>query len=300
MKILCAIVTYNRRALLSRCLDSINLQSRKPNNIFVINNSSIDDTENMLQERGVSYITQENSGAAGGWHTAIEYSIENNYDAVWLMDDDGYPDIKALEYLEIALVPEVACVSSVVVCEHNPNLFVFPYPVLNEFKLPVILGWPRKFQSRADLNCASQNGTYPFAHLFNGALLNVSTLMKIGNVEKDFFMFGEELDYLFRMRSVGHVISLLNALHYHPDVSQRPYSLAKIYFYVKNTIILNRRYYDHVWIRSFLTILAVIIRTTNRNGFFFALSLLVGKDSKFFYMAIIRGLKGRIGKDFNA
>jgi glycosyltransferase involved in cell wall biosynthesis len=44
MKILAAIVTYNRSKLLERCIDHILGQTRKPDGLIVINNSSTDDT----------------------------------------------------------------------------------------------------------------------------------------------------------------------------------------------------------------------------------------------------------------
>ena len=44
-------------------------------------------------------ITQENLDSAGGWSRAIKFALENNFDFIWLMDDDGYPDSRALEVL---------------------------------------------------------------------------------------------------------------------------------------------------------------------------------------------------------
>ena len=35
-------------------------------------------------------------------------------------------------------------------------------------------------------------------------------------------MFGDEVDYFFRLRKVGKVRSLITSYHYHPDVSKRP------------------------------------------------------------------------------
>ena len=59
MKILAAIVTYNRSALLERCIDALHAQSRVPDALLVINNSSTDDTVAMLERRGVPFVTQQ-------------------------------------------------------------------------------------------------------------------------------------------------------------------------------------------------------------------------------------------------
>ena len=103
MRILAAVVTHNRRDLLGRCLDHLERQDRAPDTILVIDNASSDGTPAMLQARGTLTIRQENLGSAGGWHRAIAHALEAGFDAIWLMDDDGYPDPGALAQLEAEL-----------------------------------------------------------------------------------------------------------------------------------------------------------------------------------------------------
>lgn len=298
MKILAVVVTHNRCALLSRAIDHLQAQKRRPDHILVINNGSEDGTESMLAARAIDVITQENVGSAGGWHRGIDYGLNHGFDAVWLMDDDGFPDAAALAVLETSLSPGVACASSVVIREDDHSRFVFPFPLLDKNGLPVLLQHPRKLAAISDLQPIAPDGSYPFAHFFNGALISVAAIRKVGNVEREFFIFGDEVDYFFRLRAAGKVISVLSARHYHPDVSQRPYSPAKVYYYVKNTLVLNRRYFNAVWLRHTLTLLAVLARTARRNGLGMALSLLAGRQAPVFYGAISRGLAGQIGKDF--
>ena len=96
MNVLAAIVTHNRCDLLARCLDYLQAQTRPPDAILVVNNASTDGTVEMLEQRGIPFVTQENVGSAGGWHRGIQHALEHGFDAVWLMDDDGYPDAGAL------------------------------------------------------------------------------------------------------------------------------------------------------------------------------------------------------------
>ena len=299
MQILAVVVTHNRRLLLSRCLDNLLAQTRQLDQILVVNNASIDGTVEMLEQRDIPFITQENLGSAGGWHRGIQYALDHGFDAVWLMDDDGFPDAMALGLLEVALLPDIACAASVVVREDLPNDFVFHLPVLNSMDLPVIWGQTRKLVSMNELRVAAPGGTYPFAHLFNGALVSMAAVRKVGNVDCSFFMSGDELDYQYRLRKAGKVISVLQAIHYHPDQSKRPYTSAKVYYFVKNSLVLNTRYFNAVWIRHALTVAVVIVRTASRNSIRAALSLVLGANAPMFYLAIIRGLRGKLGKDFN-
>jgi GT2 family glycosyltransferase len=274
------------------------LQTRPVDAILVINNASTDSTVEMLQRRGIPFVTQENVGSAGGWHRGIQHALNHCFDSVWLMDDDGYPDADALLALDAALVPGVTCASSVVLREDKSTHFVFPFPMLDGAGLPVIFGRPRKMSALAELHGVAPGGTYPFAHFFNGALVSMAAVRQVGNVNRDFSIFGDEVDYFFRLRTAGKVISVVSAKHYHPDVSQRPYSPAKVYYYIKNTLVLNRRYFNAVWLRHTLTVIAVLARVARRNGLGMALSLLAGRNAPILYGAISRGLAGQIGKDF--
>lgn len=299
MKILAAILTHNRCDLLGRCLDHVEAQTRAPDDILVVNNASTDRTLEMLQARGTQFVTQENVGSAGGWHRAIQAALDGGFDAVWLMDDDGFPDAGALKILELALTDDVACASSVVVKEDSPTQFVFPFPVLDAAGFPVLFRSPRKYHVLAQLARTASHGTYPFAHLFNGALVSAKAVRRVGNVDRGFFIFGDEVDYFFRLRRVGKVLSVLSAVHYHPDVSQRPYTPAKVYYYLKNTLILNRRYFNWTWLRHSLALVAVLVRTAQRNGWRVALSYVVGSAAPTFYSAIGRGLAGKVGRDLD-
>jgi rhamnopyranosyl-N-acetylglucosaminyl-diphospho-decaprenol beta-1,3/1,4-galactofuranosyltransferase len=299
MKILVVIVTHNRCTLLSRCIDHVQVQTRRAQEILIINNASTDGTVKMLKRRNVQFVTQENVGSAGGWLRGIQHALDHSFDAVWLMDDDGFPDAGALLALEFALVPGVACASSVVLLEDQPTHFVFPFPLLDDLGLPVIFGRPRKLATLTELHAISQFGTYPFVNLFNGALISVDAINKVGNVNPDYFIYGDEVDYFFRLRNAGSVISVLNAKHYHPDVSRREFSLVKVYYYVKNSLVLNKLYFNAVWVRQAMLLAAVLGRLASRNGIGFVFSLLIGRHASVFYASIFRGLNGKLGKDFD-
>ena len=298
MKVLAAVVTYNRRVLLSRCIDHLQAQTRPADAVLIINNASEDGTAEMLTARGVPFVTQANLGSAGGWKRAIAHALEHDFDAIWLMDDDGFPDASALAKLETALLPGVACASSVVLCEDERDRFVFPFPYLNAARLPVLFRRPRKMHRLEELRGEARDGTYPFAHLFNGALISLQAVRKIGNVEDGYFMFGDEVDYFCRLRTAGEVVSVLDAAHYHPDVSDRPYTPAKVYYYVKNSLVIHRRYFDMAGLRNALALVAVVVRVGARNGVGAALSYVAGSQAPAFYRAIARGMAGKVGKDF--
>jgi rhamnopyranosyl-N-acetylglucosaminyl-diphospho-decaprenol beta-1,3/1,4-galactofuranosyltransferase len=297
--ILAAIVTHNRSALLERCIDHVMAQTRPPDGLLVVNNGSTDDTEAVLRRRQVPFITQGNVGGAGGFNRAIQYAVDKGYDNVWLMDDDGFPDRSALGILADTMIPGVSCASSVVVREHQPERLVFPFPVLGSNGHPVIFGWPRKIRTLPELRAARSDGTYPVASMFNGALVSTEAVRKVGNVDTAFFIFGDEVDFGLRLRRAGRTLSHIDARHYHPAVEQRPLSDLKVYYFIKNTLIINDRYYDWPWLRHLLTVLIILLRVTIRNGHKSGLSFAFGRRNALVRRAIARGLRGKTGADFD-
>lgn len=296
MKILAVIVTHNRRELLKRCIDHIKTQTRPPDQLLVINNASTDSTEQFLISNKINHVTQENLGSAGGWHAGIKYSLDKKFDACWLMDDDGFPDTNALEILEKNLNHKTSCVSSVVLKEDDKTKFVFPMPRLNSHGNPVLSLINRKTKFHSLLK-PTEVGVYPFAHLFNGALISTNHIKIIGNINVNYFMFGDEVDYFYRLRKVGEVKSILTAFHYHPDVEKRPYSKMKIYYLIKNSIILHKKYFDHHFLRNSLIIPLIIYRVIHRNGLLFFINFLFNKRM-LFLKATYRGFCGVISKDY--
>lgn len=294
-KILTVIVTYNRLQLLKRCIQHISVFSSLTD-ILIINNSSVDGTEQYLIENNIVHITQPNGGSSAGWWRGISEAQTRGYEYVWLMDDDGFPDKEALPILLASFKKETACISSVVVKENNPGELVFGMPKLNKRGNPVLFSFKRKFGTTAELK---KTGTeYSFAHLFNGALISTAVTGRIGNVNREYFLYGDEVDYFCRLRKAGKVCTQLNALHYHPDVSQRNIEKSRVYYFIRNTIILNKLYFDHRLMRDLFTVGIALLRVLRRNGFLNFLSYLGGKNLKFLFYGIKDGYGKKMIKRF--
>jgi GT2 family glycosyltransferase len=98
----CAVVvTYNRSDLLSRCLDHLEAQSRRPDHTVVVDNASTDETLRLLAARdGIEVLTlHENLGSSGGFKRGLEHAYRQGHDWLWMLDDDTLPDSRCLEQL---------------------------------------------------------------------------------------------------------------------------------------------------------------------------------------------------------
>jgi GT2 family glycosyltransferase len=91
------VVTFNRLPLLQECVAALRGQTRRADEIIVVNNGSTDGTADWLAAQpDLTVVTQGNEGSAGGQYTGIKTGYRNGHDWFWCMDDDTIPDPGAL------------------------------------------------------------------------------------------------------------------------------------------------------------------------------------------------------------
>ena len=135
------IVTFNRKELLLRCLEAVKKQSFTPKSILIVDNASTDGTFEFLVEKEAIgrnnietdklievshgqhsikyYRLSSNKVGAGGFYTGLKLAHESGeYDAYWLMDDDGYPSEHCLEK-QMPYIDEYKYVMQVIIVIDN-------------------------------------------------------------------------------------------------------------------------------------------------------------------------------------
>ncbi len=293
--ILALIVTHNRLFELKNCIKAIKSQSKTFDKLLVINSGSTDGTKKYLNDNNIFAIHTKNLGSAGGWYRGIDYALNNNFKYIWMMDDDGFPDFNSLEILINNFTSKHSSLSSLVIDTDNKKKLAIPLPILNNKNNPVILNLKRKIKYKEELT--EYGNFYDFANFFNGTLISVNSIKKVGNINKDFFIYGDEVDFFHRLRKVGKVSTCLNSLHYHPSIN-KSWTRIKIYYYIKNSIYLNFKYYDHPYIRSLLNISVIFYRILRYNDFLFFIKTFKYKNLKNILIAIYKGFNSELGDDY--
>lgn len=92
------IPTFNRAVWLTQSLDSILAQTRRPDEIIVINDGSTDDTLERLEPYGphIRIINQDNAGKSAALNRGLAAATG---DLIWVFDDDDLATHDALEKL---------------------------------------------------------------------------------------------------------------------------------------------------------------------------------------------------------
>ena len=210
-KSICAVVvTFNRKALLLNCLNALKTQTHSLSHIVVIDNASTDGTADFLGEHGwanndaFTLITlPENMGGAGGFHEGIKYAFEHGFDYIWLMDDDGIPAADCLDKL-LPFATENNYLGPLVLDIKQPNKFCFP------MRLPSTL---KRLDTLADLKALEIKEKIDGIVIpFNGILLSSKVVEKVGFPLKEYFIWGDDMEYTARMKKYGvEIASIVDA-----------------------------------------------------------------------------------------
>lgn len=216
-------VTYDRAALVTRLVRAVAQGTVVPDVLVVVDNASTDDTVASLRaleglpegpggEPWLQVVVQEeNTGGAGGFARGLREALAREADLVWLMDDDGVPDPDCLERL-LPHVGEHDFLGPVVVDEASPADLVFPIRVPGTAR---VLRRAEAVEAAADAQGLLRGIVIPF----NGVLLTRSLVERIGIVDERYFIWGDDVEYLWRAQAAGlPVATVAGARFRHPAV----------------------------------------------------------------------------------
>lgn len=320
-KICAVVVTYNRKELLLDCLNALRGQTTLLDAIYIIDNFSNDGTPQVLLDNKyinilppeelkepwettsqisdnlsniiIHYLRiDKNTGGAGGFYEGIKRAYEKGYDWVWLMDDDAKPDRYALE----ALIDKYKedrqrnkCFVSIATDEEK-NLLSWGIGIILDGKTH-IFEYLKDVPSDKELKA-------PWAS-FLGLLIPKEIIKDVGLPKKEYFIWGDDVEYSFRIWNAGYEIYYVkNSLIYHPIQEK-----IKIKFLGKEIMLINaedwKQYYgirNDVYTlsrqRKFLTMLKKIM-------IYFLVWKVRGMKLKtlhFYVRGLFHGLIGRLGR----
>lgn len=246
-KIACVIVTYNRLTLLRECVEAVRNQTYPLYKLIVVDNHSTDETSAYLNtltnDACMEILTlPENIGGAGGFFYGIKQAVVDGADWVWVMDDDTIPNETSLEKFvdAIPLSDNVGFLCSKVLwVDGTPHC-------MNKLGI-----WERKERS---FNYYSTEDTPAFlcTHCsFVSMMINARAIRKVGLPIKDFFIWGDDMEYSLRISSRGYdcfyvdnsIVLHKTASNYAPYADTAPAETAwKFYYHARNMSFLKRKF----------------------------------------------------------
>lgn len=250
IKVCAVVVTYNRKAMLETCINSLLKQSYKNFDILIIDNASTDGTYDYickyLSDRIHYFNTGANLGGSGGFYYGMKKAYEVGYDWLWIMDDDVMPTDNALAELinHLNKVKTVSFLASAVYSKDNKAMNT---PEISRYSTNGYKFWYDKLEY----------GMVRLAHAtFVSLLINRQAIKKCGLPCKDYFIWGDDIEYTMRLigkfgaaymvgsSKVYHLRSSSSALSIFTE--KDPNRLKMYYYMIRNTLLNTKTYFGKV------------------------------------------------------
>lgn len=209
MKICTVLVTYNRKELLKQAIDALKKQTYCIEKIVIINNNSTDGTKeylNAINDNEMEIINlNDNIGGAGGFYTGIKHVALEEYDYLWLMDDDTIVEPNALENLIYGIK---------LIENRNKSIGFVCSNVLYKDGTPCLMNIPAT--SKKWNSMLSEGIVEVESASFVSLLINNNAIKEVGLPIKEFFIWGDDVEYTRRLSRAygGYIIGNSKVKHY--------------------------------------------------------------------------------------
>ena len=245
-KICAVVVTYNRKVLLSQCIEALLAQTVEDYDILVIDNASTDGTVEYIapyfSERVKYFNTGSNLGGSGGFYYGMKLAYESGYDWIWIMDDDVIPTSSALEAL-LEAKEHIKNPSFLASCVYSKDETAMNTPEISRYTTNGYRFWYENLS----------NKMVRLAHAtFVSLLINRNAIEKCGLPLKDYFIWGDDTEYTMRVigkygaayivgdSKVYHMREIKSNLNLLNEVA--PGRIKMYYYMVRNTLTNTETY----------------------------------------------------------
>ncbi|MEO7905055.1 MAG: glycosyltransferase family 2 protein [Candidatus Saccharimonadales bacterium] len=199
------------------CLDSLESQSYKTYSITVIDNGSVDNSVKILKKYIADHTNsrlnlicnKSNLGFAGGVNIGIRYALENNFDAIALLNNDATADKDWLAELVDVFDDKEVGISTCLLLHEDGKTIDSTGEQYSKWGLP--------FPRNRGVHHASANPSGLTFGATGGATLYRAEMFKdIGLFDEDFFAYYEDGDISFRAQLAGWKVRYSSkAIAYH-------------------------------------------------------------------------------------
>ena len=231
----------------------------------------------------------ENTGGAGGFHEGMKRAAAAGFDWLWLMDDDLLTAPDALETLVRkknalrSLGTGPFLLNSLVLARDRPDGDRLASP-LQEL---TACGYPKRgvyYWRLAQVRDKVRDGLYRWACPFNGTFVPVAALAEIGLPNPDFYILGDERDFLWRAARRLAFYTVLDSKVFHPEYHPETFDW-KTYYHIRNMFVVNR-HFNYTRLRNLRLAVLSLARGLRHGPRGLALVLRASAD----------GLTGRLGR----
>lgn len=203
MKIAIVVLNYKGLHDTKKCVGSLLEQTCKDFEIYLIDNGSgdesVEELKKLKDDRLHLHLEEKNTGFTGGVNIGIKWAINNNFDAVALLNNDAVANSDWLENLVKPLEnKEVSAVTSLML-DKTGKFIDDVGDIYSTWGIPSLRAEGESKES------APESG-FVFGGTGGATIYRTEVFEDIGFFDEDFFAYNEDVDIDWRMQLAGYKI----------------------------------------------------------------------------------------------
>ena len=203
MKIAITVLNYKGWRDTKKCIEALLKQTYKDFEIYLIDNGSGDESvkelKNLKDDRLHLHLEEKNTGFTGGVNIGIKWAIENDFEAVALLNNDAVANPDWLENLvEPLRNGGISAVTSLML-DKTGKLIDDAGDIYSTWGIPSLRAEDEPKEN------APESG-FVFGGTGGATLYRTEVFKDIGLFDEDFFAYNEDVDIDWRMQLAGYKI----------------------------------------------------------------------------------------------
>ncbi len=230
--------------------------------ILVIDNASKDNSVEVLRKNFPKLkfkVAKSNLGYAGGNKISVQYAIENDFDAIWILNNDVIVEPDSLSALVVAWKEFKNAIYGSITINSDGTTIAFAGGAEMQDSLNILRNSGYNSFAGLNYNENKQSIKTRIVSDLNGAsfFIPVDIIKKYGFMNTSWFLYGEETDYCHFLRIKFSVSSILvaDSIVMHAGSStlkmHKRLSYIKNYYFTRNINILYKMHFKNFRITDF-------------------------------------------------
>lgn len=253
------IVNWNRRDCVLSLLDSLLFLEHRALTVIVVDNASSDGSAEIIRNHPLSVTlleNRENLGGTGGFNTGIRHALEfSDQEFIWLLDNDAEVLQDTLDQLVGAMKRDssIGVAGSCILSPENRTVIVEAGGFVDRRSgtwTPNL-----RYQPYTPLQGKGLVEAVDYVPACS-ALVRVSVVRQIGQLDERFFLHWDDIDFCARVREAGYrVVSVLDSPAYHG--AEKGYSSMTLYYDFRNALLYFGKHFNGVsLLRTYMNVLS--------------------------------------------
>ena len=254
-KIGLVVCSYNGCEDTIKCIESLQKQSLRDFDIYVVDNASVDGTAEKIRSLFADEVQvlrqEENLGGAGGFAAGIEHVASLGYEYIALMDNDIIVDECAMEKMMDCLEADASlgAVGAKVMWMHRPEI-IFDFGDIVDVERQMCISPYREVR---DSDRVPEIVSTDFVPATAG-IFRRQAIVEAGSMPVDNFIYYDDVEMGWKMKLKGwKMVCCGSARVWHKSSnSHRKHDNFAEYYFRRNTLNFTAKYLDEEKIPSFV------------------------------------------------